>query len=168
MDFIEANIEKLNPTGGELCNLAVLNLENSKMESAIKCYMMAVEREPNLFEAWASLGEIMLGMNNLEDSKVFFNKALNIKRNDLGTITNLCDIASRENDILEIIHYCELLLKVIEIPYKITLNNIDDLKNIIHVIINALGDNTYFKGQLTTVYERLSLTQNMETQTYGP
>jgi glycosyltransferase involved in cell wall biosynthesis len=165
MDIINQYKVEISLAGAELCNLAVINIETGNMESAIKCYMMAAEREPNLFEAWASLGELMLRMNNLEDSKVFLNKALDIKRNDLGTILNLCDIASRENDILEIVHCCELLLQVFEIPYKITLNNIDDLKNIIHVIINALGDNTYFKDQLTTVYQRLSLDQNMETQT---
>lgn len=138
MDIINNHAEKLDVPGSILCRIAVLFLEKGDIESAFKCYMMAVEKDNSLFEAWESLGELMLAMGKLDDSRTFFEKALSIRNNDIGTILNLCDIAAREADIVKVVEYCERLLKIIGIAHQRTLGNMDDLLSIMNEISYAL------------------------------
>jgi len=153
--FINNYGNKINVTGPVLCRLAVSQLEKGQVEKAIKSYMTALERDAGLFEAWASLGELTLGMNKLDDSKTFFEKALSIK-NDLGTILNLCDIASREGDIDSVVKYMNLLLQDLNLPNNITLNNFNDLKATLDGISSRLIDNKHYQNQLNSISDRIS------------
>ena len=164
MTLIRNYGDKFSVSGATLCELAVRFFQNGIMESAIQCYMMALERDPDLFEAWASLGEIMLAMNKRADAKMFFEKAITI-RDDAKIILNLCDIASMEGDILSLVNYCELLLKIFRLPHTRTLNNLEDLKDIIIEIGPLMKDHGFHKNQLTSIFNRLSLLQNEHVQT---
>jgi glycosyltransferase involved in cell wall biosynthesis len=164
MDIILNHDNKIKLAGPMLCKLAVVYIEKNLVESAIKCYMMALEKDTSLFEAWASLGEIMLNMNKMEDSRMFLQKALSIKHNDVGTIVNLCDIASRDGDLLSIVNYCDLLLKVLKLPNSRTLNNFDDLKVLLDEISSALEENAYHQNQLSAISDRLPQMQDPPDQ----
>jgi len=160
LEIILNHEHKIKATGAMLCKIAILYMENGRPESAIKCYTMALERDSRLFEAWASLGEIMLGMNKTADAKIFFEKALSVANNDTGTILSLCDIASREKELLSIIKYCDLLLKVLKLPHNKTLNNLNDLKSILEEISSSLKENPYYQNQINAITDRISQMQN--------
>jgi len=155
LNLINIYGSKINVTGPLLCRLAVSQLEKGQVEQAIKSYMTALERDAGLFEAWASLGELTLGMNKLDDSRTFFEKALSIK-NDLGTILNLCDIASREGDIDSVVRYMDLLLQDLNLPNNITLNNFNELKATLDRISSRLKDNKHYQNQLNSISDRIS------------
>jgi len=156
IEIVLNNMDKIDITGVMLCKIAVLHLEKGQVDSAIKYYMMALEKAPDLFEAWASLGEIMLVMNKIEDSRTFLEKALFIRNNDIGTILNLCDIASKEGDIFSIVRYCEVLLKIFNLPYNKTLNNLEELKEILNDISSTVSDNKYHQNQILGIMNRIS------------
>jgi tetratricopeptide (TPR) repeat protein len=160
MEIILDHEHKVKSTGAMLCKIAVLYMGKGRLESAIKCYMMALERDPFLFEAWASVGEIMLVTNKMADSRTFFEKALSIKSNDIGTIINLCDIASREAEILSVVKYCNLLLGLLQLPRNRTLCSLADLNGILHEISARLEGNTCYQNQLSTISDRISQIQN--------
>jgi len=160
MEIILDHGHKVNATGAMLCKIAVLYMEKGSLESAIKCYMMALERNSGLFEAWASVGEIMLAMNKTVDSRTFFEKALSIKSTDIGTILNLCNIASREDDISSVVKYSDLLLKVLKLPNDRTLYNLNDLKKSLDKISSALKENPYYQNQIGSISDRIFKMQN--------
>lgn len=160
MGIIEAYADKISATAPVLCRIAVLFMEKGMTESAIRSYMMALEKDPGLFEAWASLGEIMLEMNKIEDSKMFLQKAISIKDNDIGSILNLCDIASKEGDILLIVNCCDLLLKALQLPHDRILNNLDDLRSILEEIKPRLTDSQHFQDQIIAISDRISQMNN--------
>jgi len=160
MDIILNHSDKIRDAAPRLCKTAVLCLEKGQMEPAIKCYMAALEKDGNLFEAWVSLGEIMLAMNNIEDAKIFFEKALSLKDSDLGTIVNLCDVASRQGDLTAVVRYCDLLLKALKPPRKKTLDNINDLKEILNLIVSDFPENSYYRNRRAAVSERISSIQD--------
>ena len=72
MEIIEnhgGNLGKIRPT---LCKITVLYIEKGQLESAIKCYTTAPEKNPNLSEAGESLGDMSLNLNRNEDAQIFF------------------------------------------------------------------------------------------------
>jgi len=160
MGIIEIHTDKISVNAPVLYRIAVLFMEKGMTESAIKAYIMALEKDSGLFEAWASLGEIMLGMNKVEDSKTFLQKAISIKDNDIGTILNLCDVASREGDILLIVNCCDLLLKALQLPHDRTLNNLDDLRSILEEIRSRLTGNQHYQDQIIAISGRISQMKN--------
>jgi glycosyltransferase involved in cell wall biosynthesis len=160
MDIIQNHTEKLSVTGSILCKIAVLYIEKGQVESAIKCYTTAIEKDPGLFEAWASVGEIMLGMNKLEDSRIFFERALSLKNNDIGVIINLCEITSKEGDIFSLIKYCDLLLKIFKLPHNRTLSNLNDLKVILDDLSSAVNANKHHQNQILSIENRISQIQD--------
>jgi glycosyltransferase involved in cell wall biosynthesis len=131
MEIIQSHGDKIRLTGAMLCKIAVLYIEKGNIESAIKCYLIALEKEPDLFEAWASLGEITSNLNRLEESYIFFKKALEINKIDSEILLGLCYIGARRGDIESIISYCDMLLKNIDLHKNKTIKNIDDLKSIL-------------------------------------
>ncbi|MBN1626771.1 MAG: glycosyltransferase [Deltaproteobacteria bacterium] len=163
MDIIQNYGPKFILNGTILCKLAVLQLEKGQAESAIKSYMTALEMNPGLFEAWASLGEIMLAMNKIADSRTFFEKALTLKNNDIGTILKLCDISSREGDIHSVVKYTDLLLKELNLPIDRMLNNLIDLKAILDEVKSRLKDNEYYQNQISAISARISQIQDQPT-----
>jgi glycosyltransferase involved in cell wall biosynthesis len=160
IEIILNHIDKIDFTGSTFCKLAVIQLEKGRLDSAINSYMKALEKDPNLFEAWASLGEIMLAMNKIEDSKNFLERALTIKNNDTGAILNLCDIAARQADIFSVVRYCDTLIGVFNLPNDRTVNHLDELKEIFFEIIPAVKENKYYQNQILGIIDRISQIQD--------
>ncbi len=156
MEILLGYGDKINISASIFCKTAVLHLEKGQIEPAMKSYMMALEKDNTIFEAWASLGEITLAINKIDDSKTFFEKALSIKNNDILTILNLCDIASREADISKIVEYCDSLLRIAGLPVDRNINSLDDLQEILKEIGSALGNSTNYHNQIAAISERIS------------
>lgn len=157
--FINNHRDKLMIPGDMFCELAVQFYQKRNMESAIKCYLTALERDPALFEAWASLGEIMLAMNKTEDAKAFFEKAVSI-RNDVEIVLKLCDIASREGEIPSLVQYCDLLMKIFNLTSDRTVNSLDDLQQIIDDIAPAFMNNKHNSLKIISIKENIAYLQN--------
>jgi glycosyltransferase involved in cell wall biosynthesis len=138
-EFIQNHGDKIKSSGAMLCKTAVLYMEKGNIESAIKCYLIALEKEPDLFEAWASLGEITSNLNRLEESYTFFKRALEINKTDTEILLGLCYIGARRGDIESVISYCDMLLEKIDLPRDKPIKNIDDLKSILQEIETRLN-----------------------------
>lgn len=140
MSITQDHSDKIMAVSTVLCRIALLMLEKGNTESAINCYMMALEKDPHLFEAWESLGEITLNLNRLQESQVFFQKALELNKNDAAIMLGLCDIGARKVDIDSIVKYCDMLLNLLDLPRNRTIAGINDLKGIFMEIDIALGN----------------------------
>jgi len=145
MELISDHGDKLTQAVPMLCKLAVMHLEKGSMEQAVRCYMMAVEKDPNLFEAWASLGEITLTLKRFEEAEIFFNRALGLKLNDTGIMLGLCEIGARRGDVDSVVACCDILLGTLDLPRDRIISGIDDIRSILIEIDVALK-----KGHLST------------------
>ena len=163
MEIIRRHPEQVKVTGAILCQVAVLYLEKGIINEAIKCYLSAVEMNNNLFEAWSSLGEIMLAINKIEDSRVFFEKALSIRNNDITTILNLCDIAAINADIIKMVDYLNLLLKITGLPTNKMLNSLDDLQKVLEEIGSAFSNNIKYQNHIAAISDRISIFKSQST-----
>ncbi|MDB9822551.1 glycosyltransferase [Deltaproteobacteria bacterium] len=164
MGIIDFHDDKVSLSGSLFCEMGGLYFEKGEMEPAIKCYMNALEKDPKLSEAWSSLGEITLNLGRLEDSKLFFKKALTIKNADIGIMLTLCDIYLREGDLYSFIKDCDLLLKVLNLPHNKTINCLEDLKNIIVEMGSAVKDNKAHQDKINNILYGISQYQSQPEQ----
>ena len=79
MELIQNYKEFSAITAPMLCRIAVLYVEKKDLESALKCYMSSLEIDPDMFEAWESLGAISSELGRHEDAQIFFNRAREIQ-----------------------------------------------------------------------------------------
>jgi tetratricopeptide (TPR) repeat protein len=165
MDIIQNYAEKLSVTGSILCKIAVLYIEKGQVESALKCYMTALESDPGLFEAWAGLGEITLNLNRLEEAQLFFEKALEINKNDTEIMLGLCDIKAIKGDMDSIIRYCDILLEKYDLPRKKPVNHLDELILTLLEIEASLKKNSY-SDRIKKIISNLSHKQDHNTHPY--
>jgi tetratricopeptide (TPR) repeat protein len=164
MELIQNNPQNLNITASELCRVADLYMEKGQVESAIKCYMMALERDTGLFEAWTTLAEITLNLNRLDEAQMFFAKALEIRQDDEETILGLCEIGALKGELDIIVKYCDVLLKKLNMPSNKTITCIDDLRSIFLEIENQLEKKTCSE-RINNIISHLSHRLNNNTPT---
>jgi glycosyltransferase involved in cell wall biosynthesis len=113
-----------------LLNLGNLNVEKEDIESALLCYMKAAEMKPDSHEAWSILGELTFLLGRIDDSIVFFEKALKVKDSDLNNLIMICYLKLKTSDIESHIKYCDKLLSLLDLNRNRVINNFNDLKYI--------------------------------------
>jgi glycosyltransferase involved in cell wall biosynthesis len=110
-----------------LCNLGLIYKNQKQMENAIQAYTQAVELHPQGVEAWASLGEISMDVDRLDEAGVFFERALSLQSGLVKVLLQLCEIELRQNRMIEFLRWCDLVLKELGLDRDKTINDMEDV-----------------------------------------
>ena len=140
----------------DLIKLGNVFIAKGRLESAVQCYMKAVEAKPDSPEAWNILGEITLSLGRLEESQVFLEKALQINRHDTTTILTLCELSLKKGDIESHVKYCDELLKRLDLPRDRIIDSFKDLKSIFVEIESVLNSENKYSDRIRNIVALLS------------
>jgi tetratricopeptide (TPR) repeat protein len=105
-------------------------IEKGELESALNCYMKAVQMKPFSHEAWGILAELSISMGNIDDSSVFIKKALDLKDDNTNYLLLACYIKLKTGDIESHIKYCDKLLSCLSLNKNLTINGFNDLRTL--------------------------------------
>jgi tetratricopeptide (TPR) repeat protein len=110
-----------------LCTLGLIHKQRKQMPEAIQTYMQAVESQPDGVDAWISLGEISIDLDRLDEARVFFERALCLRFGLVKVLLQLCEIELKQNKMLEFVHWCDLLLKELQLNRDKILYDVEDI-----------------------------------------
>jgi len=129
-------IDNKNYTG--LCTLGILKMRQDMMDEAMEALGKAAEIHPTGPESWFHLGEIALQLAQYDNARLFFERVCALKKKAYMALLHLCEVELRQERLAEFIHWCDLLMKELELPRQKTLHNVEDLLIILRQIQTAL------------------------------
>lgn len=141
----------------ELITLGNLFMKNMDLESATQCYMKAVEAKPDSPEAWSVLAEITLSMGKLDDSRIFMEKALQIKGNDIINLLTMCELNLKMGDIESHIYYCDKVLGCLGLDRDRTIDGFHDLKDLFIEIDHSIAPGNNHSIKISNIINQLDL-----------
>jgi tetratricopeptide (TPR) repeat protein len=106
-------------TAASLNDLAELLRQNGKIREAEDYARAAVNLAPDLYNAWDTLGGVLVASKRYDEAEEAFNKALDIFKDDLRVHLNLALLLQRRGNLVrarEIV--TGLLLRRLELPPK--------------------------------------------------
>jgi hypothetical protein len=97
------------------------------------------------------LGEITLQLRQLDEARVIFERAHTLDKGKLKSLLYLCEIELRQNRFVEFIHWCDLILKELQLDRTKTIHTIEDMSNIFHEIENTLMHNSDLSSHVAKI-----------------
>lgn len=134
-----------------LCNYGLLNRRQNFLGRAMESFSKAIEINPHESVPWFNLGEIAMELGQLDNARMFFERVRNLETGMLKSLLYLCEIELRQDRIVEIIHWCDLLLKELQLNRNRTLHTIEDLSGILQEINDALIHDSDLSAQVSKI-----------------
>ena len=120
-------------------------------DKAIEAFSRAIEISPQEASPWMHLGEITLQLRQLDEARVIFERAHTLDKGKLKPLLYLCEIELRQNRFVEFIHWCDLILKELQLDRTKTIHTIEDMSNIFHEIENTLMHNSDLSSHVAKI-----------------
>jgi len=107
---------------------------NKSLDAGVK----ALELKPESIDVRINLGYLCYEMNDFNLAGDMFESVLGIAPELLDIRLILCDVYIKNSEIEKCIYECDRILKKLDLPRNITLNNISDLAGLFLIIYRAL------------------------------
>ena len=98
-----------------LCNFGLLYRRQNSLDRAMEAFSKAIEINPQESVPWLHLGEIALQLGQFDNARLFFERVCNLRKGMLKALLYLSEIELRQDRIDEFIHWCDLLLKELQL-----------------------------------------------------
>jgi tetratricopeptide (TPR) repeat protein len=141
------------------CNLGLLYRRQNDLDRAIEAFSKAIEINPQESAPWLHLGEIAMQLGQFDNARLFFERVCNLGKGELKALLYLCEIELRQDRMVECIHWCDLLLKELQLSRNRKLNNVEDLIAILREIHTALVNNRDLSDQASHVLSLLPVSR---------
>jgi glycosyltransferase involved in cell wall biosynthesis/cytochrome c-type biogenesis protein CcmH/NrfG len=139
-----------------LCNLGLLYRRQNALDRAMEAFSKAIEINPQESAPWLHLGEIAVQLGQLDNARLFFERVCNLRKGLSKALLYLCEIELRQDRMVECIHWCDMLLKELQLNRDRTLRNVEDLSGILHEIHSALIQDSELSSQVSKILSLLS------------
>lgn len=167
LDALEKTKTVSNLDYSALCNLGFIHREKGQIEQAITSYMQAIEKYPDGIEAWINMGEISMNFNQLDDAKAFFEHAIILQKGLIEVLLYLCKIETKQNNILGLLHWCDLLMEELKLNRNITINGMEDVVRILLDIDFSLRNQPKIASFLLNIFSLLPVDYKAILHTHG-
>ncbi|MCX5846820.1 MAG: glycosyltransferase [Deltaproteobacteria bacterium] len=138
-----------------LCNFGLLHRRQNSLDRAMEAFSKAIEINPQEPVPWFNLGEIAMELGQFDNARMFFERVYNLEKGMLKALLYLCEIELRQNRIVEFIHWCDLLLKELQLNRNRTIHTIEDLSGILQEINMALIHDSVLSAQVEKILSLL-------------
>lgn len=138
-----------------LYHFGILCWRRNDPDRAIEYLSKAIESDPREPEPWLRLGDISMQLSQLDNARLFFERACHLKKGTLKALLSLCEIELRQDRMVAFIHWCDLLLKELQLQRDRTLHNMEDLFGIVGEIGRALSHDSECSAQVSKIISLL-------------
>ena len=147
---------RFEPTNySALCNLGRVYKHQNLMDQAIEIFTKALKIASHGTYPLISLGEISLQLDRFDEARTFFESVLFLKPGLVKALLYLCEINLKQNQILDFVGWCDLILKELGLNRNITVNNMEDIIGILTKINFAVQDQPEISSQAKKVLSLL-------------
>ncbi|MFH1993503.1 MAG: glycosyltransferase [Pseudomonadota bacterium] len=147
---------RIEPTNyPALCNLGRVYKHQNLMDQAIEAFTKALKIDSHGIDPLMGLGEISLQLDRFDEARTFFESVLSLQPGLVKALLYLCEIELRQDRTVEFIHWCDLLLKELQLNRNRTLHTIEDLSVILHEINMALSHDSALSTQVSDILSLL-------------